>query len=1169
MTAPDLSAYPELKTYLASGDGTYAKQNASKLLTAETYHLLMQALFAALPPESADHRRLIARYHSLSALAEHLRAGGHPETIFLAQLKESAWGAPTVREDEEGDETKAEFDEEAFQELLEQYDYAAPAPERVELLLRILAQCPQTTEWRSTRADKLEDLGCAYKDLAVAAKNDENPDYVRYLQARIRAYEAALDPDLGYPADDENRSSRTLVHYWLGRAYSDLADTDAALDQQAAHLQTAITHYKAQLEGPDSYSLDANDDRARAQWYLGTTYESLADVELHQRLFHLETAAAHYEATLDGPDSYSATKRSDRNFIRVSLGLLYEDLMEAEIDPLRISTYSNKTIAYQRAVLDETASSVADDHYERVQAQLNLGSSYYALASTDRDQLSLHLETSVAHYEAALTGPDSIDGLKEPGLRAEAHYNAGIAYYELAQAATDRAQLPTYLDKAIAHYEASLALRQRIGKDVSSAETHIGLGDAYNCYHQHELWRRPNDRADAIRHYTECLALAPFDNDAYREGAEKLGNVYYLDATKGEALNQQLYLDAREAYQKANNGAAAQWTANPSETARRKLAAASEEHESRLIHCCLELSHLDSANAATHLSDAVKYALAVKSRSLTEQIGGHRHHLGLESVERKELQTAWEGSDLAPTRAELDRLLVEAGQAQQTYHQTDERLRSQIPTPTTQEHAEAEAVMREADELRTARLAEARPLAGRLYGATWRLLQQFPPHHSARPDAAHLAEPLTGAAACRLARQLSERAGAPITLVEYIRHAAGWGAVVVNADNLHYVELRDENQPLEGDSLNALLGEATNALLDETFWADRDNVPDWSWSVTLNRFYDLLIRPLRPYLPPPGSGQQVVLAPSRILHLVPFQALSYPITEVLGPAPDTYFTPNLPDLRQESRADQDRRRARDQRNSGLPPSAAVRYLSQDYALTFVPSLHALRPLLANYLPSPGRWGLCCIAHPGDPATCGTDFLRAARDEADAIRRIFEREEWPVQPPPRAANRPSHLFAATADQRFDVLHLIGHGVYNFDVPHESALLLADGERLRLNDIRLWLRLHGRPLVTLSACQSNRVGATPHDEALSLAWAFLGAGAGSVVASQWSVRDRPTALLFGQFYRLRMRQQTGRGPRRSDAQLLQEAMAYVRRQNDTYLVNPALWAAFQVNGLPLPV
>lgn len=150
--------------------------------------------------------------------------------------------------------------------------------------------------------------------------------------------------------------------------------------------------------------------------------------------------------------------------------------------------------------------------------------------------------------------------------------------------------------------------------------------------------------------------------------------------------------------------------------------------------------------------------------------------------------------------------------------------------------------------------------------------------------------------------------------------------------------------------------------------------------------------------------------------------------------------------------------------------------------------------------------------------------------------------------------------------FLVLHFGAHAVTDENRPERSAVLLAataeepgadgylqSGEIARLD-------LHGR-VVVLAACRSAS-GATLRGEGvMSLARAFFQAGAHTVVASLWPLRDDESAAMFDRFYR-----HLGRGA--SVAGALHEA----RREAIDAGEPAASWAGLVVLGdgsvVPLP-
>jgi CHAT domain-containing protein len=168
---------------------------------------------------------------------------------------------------------------------------------------------------------------------------------------------------------------------------------------------------------------------------------------------------------------------------------------------------------------------------------------------------------------------------------------------------------------------------------------------------------------------------------------------------------------------------------------------------------------------------------------------------------------------------------------------------------------------------------------------------------------------------------------------------------------------------------------------------------------------------------------------------------------------------------------------------------------------------------------------------------------------------------------RAVGRPATLIAETAATkarlhaagpgRFAVLHLATHAVVNASVPSRSALLLAaapggDGW-LSAGDIFHW-RL--RPsLVVLSACDSGEGPVAGGEGPLSLARAFLEAGATAVAATFWELDDEAAVPLIEDFYR-----------HVADGSTAERALTAVQRRAIARGGRPAVWAAFGLWGAP---
>jgi CHAT domain-containing protein len=145
------------------------------------------------------------------------------------------------------------------------------------------------------------------------------------------------------------------------------------------------------------------------------------------------------------------------------------------------------------------------------------------------------------------------------------------------------------------------------------------------------------------------------------------------------------------------------------------------------------------------------------------------------------------------------------------------------------------------------------------------------------------------------------------------------------------------------------------------------------------------------------------------------------------------------------------------------------------------------------------------------------------------------------------------------------------------PVDSYLLLAGDEPLSMTGILRQAR--SRPadvpggLVVLAACGSD-LTSRHHDEALTLATAFLAAGAAGVIGTRWPVHDFPTSVLMIMFHHylnsgyddpvvaLRAAQLWMLDPRRRVPGHLPADM--ITRLEKTPVHEPDSWAAFTYQG-----
>lgn len=98
-------------------------------------------------------------------------------------------------------------------------------------------------------------------------------------------------------------------------------------------------------------------------------------------------------------------------------------------------------------------------------------------------------------------------------------------------------------------------------------------------------------------------------------------------------------------------------------------------------------------------------------------------------------------------------------------------------------------------------------------------------------------------------------------------------------------------------------------------------------------------------------------------------------------------------------------------------------------------------------------------------------------------------------------------------RYSVIHVASHGVYDNRDPLLSGILMADG-RVSVDDL-LDSNIPA-DLLTLSGCLTGMTGENPGDELVGLTRAALIAGAGSVITTLWEVADDPSREFFSRFY-----------------------------------------------------
>ena len=179
-------------------------------------------------------------------------------------------------------------------------------------------------------------------------------------------------------------------------------------------------------------------------------------------------------------------------------------------------------------------------------------------------------------------------------------------------------------------------------------------------------------------------------------------------------------------------------------------------------------------------------------------------------------------------------------------------------------------------------------------------------------------------------------------------------------------------------------------------------------------------------------------------------------------------------------------------------------------------------------------------------------LPAAADELRAIAAALQ------SPPVTLAGAGATEAAVRAALGgFRVLHVATHAVLDDVIPGHSGLVLSaagdDDGRLRADEIYR-LRFAG-DVVVLSACRTGDGAASSSEGPLSLARAFLHAGAGAVVATLWDVDDRAGPAFMRELYR-----------RLAAGRAVGVAVAETRRAMIARGAPPRTWAGYVTIGRP---
>ncbi|HEX8073225.1 MAG TPA: CHAT domain-containing protein [Pyrinomonadaceae bacterium] len=315
------------------------------------------------------------------------------------------------------------------------------------------------------------------------------------------------------------------------------------------------------------------------------------------------------------------------------------------------------------------------------------------------------------------------------------------------------------------------------------------------------------------------------------------------------------------------------------------------------------------------------------------------------------------------------------------------------------------------------------------------------------------------------------------------------------------------------------------------------------------QLYDLLLRPAEAQI---AGKTTLCIVPDGVLWELPFQALQPAANRYLLEDHALFYAPSLSVLRAMKRR--------------APPAIAAAAAAARANAPGAPTIKikaslppTSRALLAFGNPALSQVAVAQASSLNRDGNLGP--LPEAEREVKSLIQFYDPAESEILTGREAREE---TFKAEAG-RYRVLHFATHGTLDDYNPMYSHLMLAsesadeDGFLEAREIINLNLRAD---LVVLSACQTARGRAAAGEGLIGMSWAFFVAGTSTTVASQWKVDSASTTLLMANFHRLLAAQAPSGTVRVSKAQALREAALKVLA-NPKYR-HPFYWAGFVTVG-----
>jgi CHAT domain-containing protein len=229
----------------------------------------------------------------------------------------------------------------------------------------------------------------------------------------------------------------------------------------------------------------------------------------------------------------------------------------------------------------------------------------------------------------------------------------------------------------------------------------------------------------------------------------------------------------------------------------------------------------------------------------------------------------------------------------------------------------------------------------------------------------------------------------------------------------------------------------------------------------------------------------------------------------------------------------------------------LHYWIEDATLLSAPSLSMLAAA------KPVRGADRSLLLLGNPVSASEDFphLPLFDLEMQKIQSHFDPERVAVFSGQQASPA---AYLSSNPGKYSYIHFVSHAVASSTDPLDSAIILSgskdgdDSYKLYARDI-MQHPIDAR-LVTISACYGSGTRSYAGEGLVGLSWAFLRAGAHSVIGALWEVSDDSTPRLMDTFYQ-------GLEDGQAPAAALREAKLTLLHSNNRFK-SPFYWAPFQI-------